>query len=352
MELLGGQGQELMGYWRILIALLLALAAPLALGADDPLSISAITLSTNAEGQQEYSVSLQILLIMTALSFIPAFVMLMTSFTRIIIVFSILRQALGLQQTPSNQILTGMALFLTMFIMGPVFDQVNRDALQPYLNEQLPAQEAIKRAEVPVKNFMLAQTRSSDLELFVRLSKHRHPVARRRAADHPDPGLHHVRAEDRIPDRFHDLHPVPDHRPGGGQRADGHGHDDAVTADHLAAVQDHAVRARGWLGADHRHARRKLWRGLAMTPEVAVDLFREALWLTCVIVGILVVPSLVVGLIVAMFQAATQINEQTLSFLPRLLVMLISLMWAGPWLTRELMEYMTNLYHNIPMLIG
>ncbi|MDV3442113.1 flagellar type III secretion system pore protein FliP [Metapseudomonas otitidis] len=160
-----------MAFWRILIALLLAVAAPLALGANDPLSVSAITLTTDAQGQQEYSVSLQILLIMTALSFIPAFVMLMTSFTRIIIVFSILRQALGLQQTPSNQILTGMALFLTMFIMAPVFDQVNRDALQPYLNGQLPAQEAIKRAEGPVKNFMLAQTRSSDLELFVRLSK-------------------------------------------------------------------------------------------------------------------------------------------------------------------------------------
>lgn len=89
-----------MSAWRILLALLLVIAAPLAFGADDPLSIPAITLSTNAEGQQEYSVSLQILLIMTALSFIPAFVMLMTSFTRIIIVFSILRQALGLQQTP------------------------------------------------------------------------------------------------------------------------------------------------------------------------------------------------------------------------------------------------------------
>lgn len=89
-----------------------------------------------------------------------------------------------------------------------------------------------------------------------------------------------------------------------------------------------------------------------MTPEIAVDLFREALWLTCVIVGILVVPSLVVGLIVAMFQAATQINEQTLSFLPRLLVMLLTLMVAGPWLARELMEYITTLYHNIPMLIG
>ena len=89
-----------------------------------------------------------------------------------------------------------------------------------------------------------------------------------------------------------------------------------------------------------------------MTPEVAVDLFREALWLIVLIVGLAVVPSLVVGLIVAMFQAATQINEQTLSFIPRLLVMLLTLMWAGPWLVRELMEYTQNLVHNIPLLIG
>jgi flagellar biosynthetic protein FliP len=155
---------------RLLLAIGLSLAAPMVLAAD-PLSMPAITMTTNPAGQQEYSVSLQILLIMTALTFIPAFLMLMTSFTRIIIVFSILRQALGLQQTPSNQILTGMALFLTMFIMAPVFDQVNRDALQPYLNEQMTAPDAIAKAEVPVKNFMLAQTRSSDLELFIRLSK-------------------------------------------------------------------------------------------------------------------------------------------------------------------------------------
>ena len=135
---------------RIVLTLLLLLAAPLAFAAD-PLSIPAITLGTGANGQQEYSVSLQILLIMTALSFIPAFVMLMTSFTRIIIVFSILRQALGLQQTPSNQILTGMALFLTLFIMAPVFDRVNNDALQPYLAEKLTAQDAVAKAEVPIK---------------------------------------------------------------------------------------------------------------------------------------------------------------------------------------------------------
>ncbi|MBV6287928.1 MULTISPECIES: flagellar biosynthesis protein FliQ [Pseudomonas] len=89
-----------------------------------------------------------------------------------------------------------------------------------------------------------------------------------------------------------------------------------------------------------------------MTPEVAVDLFRDALWLTTLIVAVLVVPSLLVGLMVAMFQAATQINEQTLSFLPRLLVMLITLIVAGPWLVQKFMEYILSLYGSIPQLIG
>ncbi|MBT9237439.1 flagellar biosynthesis protein FliQ [Pseudomonas inefficax] len=89
-----------------------------------------------------------------------------------------------------------------------------------------------------------------------------------------------------------------------------------------------------------------------MTPEVAVDLFRDALWLTTLMVAILVVPSLLVGLVVAMFQAATQINEQTLSFLPRLLVMLVTLIVAGPWLVQKFMEYFISLYTNIPHLIG
>lgn len=89
-----------------------------------------------------------------------------------------------------------------------------------------------------------------------------------------------------------------------------------------------------------------------MTPEVAVDLFRDALWLTTLMVAVLVVPSLLIGLIVAMFQAATQINEQTLSFLPRLLVMLLTLIVAGPWMVQQLMEYTQNLIMNIPQLIG
>ncbi len=89
-----------------------------------------------------------------------------------------------------------------------------------------------------------------------------------------------------------------------------------------------------------------------MTPEVAVDLFREALWLTAMIVAILIVPSLLVGLLVAMFQAATQINEQTLSFLPRQIVVLLTLIVLGPWLIRQLMEYTQTLITSIPTLIG
>ncbi|HDY98437.1 MAG TPA: flagellar biosynthesis protein FliQ [Pseudomonas sabulinigri] len=89
-----------------------------------------------------------------------------------------------------------------------------------------------------------------------------------------------------------------------------------------------------------------------MTPEVAVDLFRQALWLTTVMVGIVVMPGLLVGLLVAVFQAATQINEQTLSFLPRLLVTFITLIVLGPWLTTQLIEFTDTLYRQIPGLIG
>ena len=129
-----------------------------------------LTVKSNTDGSQDYSVTLQILLLMTALSFLPAMLMMMTSFTRIIIVFSILRQALGLQQSPSNQILIGLALFLTFFIMSPVLDKVNQDALQPYMAEQISARQALENARKPVHAFMIAQTRESDLDLFFRIS--------------------------------------------------------------------------------------------------------------------------------------------------------------------------------------
>ena len=132
--------------------------------------ISAVTVTTNQDGSQDYTMTLQALFIMTALSLIPAFIMMMTSFTRIIVVLSILRQAIGLQQSPSNQILIGVSLFLSMFIMAPVFEEVNERALQPYLNEQLTSLDALEQAKGPMRAFMLSQTRVKDLETFVRIA--------------------------------------------------------------------------------------------------------------------------------------------------------------------------------------
>ncbi|WP_425542088.1 flagellar type III secretion system pore protein FliP [Bowmanella denitrificans] len=131
--------------------------------------VKALTVTTNPDGSQDYSMTLQVLAIMTALSLIPAFVMMMTSFTRIIVVLSILRQAIGLQQSPSNQILIGVSLFLSLFIMAPVFDKVNETALQPYLNEEITSIEAYERAKIPMRAFMLSQTRVKDLETFVEI---------------------------------------------------------------------------------------------------------------------------------------------------------------------------------------
>ena len=141
----------------------------LAAFAADP-GIEAIKLVTNEDGSQTYSVTLQILGLMTALTFLPAMLMMMTSFTRTIIVFSILRQALGLQQAPSNQIILGLTLFLTFFIMSPVLDKVNEIAIQPYINEELAPIDAVKKASEPFREFMLAQTREDDIALFVRIS--------------------------------------------------------------------------------------------------------------------------------------------------------------------------------------
>lgn len=128
--------------------------------------LPALTVTTQPDGTEEYTVTLQILAIMTALTFLPALLLMMTSFTRIIIVFSILRQALGLQQSPSNQILIGLSLFLTLFIMQPVINSVNENALQPYINEQITAQEALAQTAEPFHRFMLSQTRESDIQLF------------------------------------------------------------------------------------------------------------------------------------------------------------------------------------------
>ncbi|MGR9115085.1 MAG: flagellar type III secretion system pore protein FliP [Gammaproteobacteria bacterium] len=150
----------------LLVGWLIPLETVAAVGVD------AFSVTSNAQGGQTYTVTIQILALMTLLTLLPALLLTMTSFTRIMIVLSLLRQALGTAQTPSNQILLGLSLFLTFFIMMPVFEKVNNDAIQPYLEEKIDVVSALEKASGPFRQFMLRQTRESDLEMFIRISGH------------------------------------------------------------------------------------------------------------------------------------------------------------------------------------
>lgn len=130
------------------------------------LDISAFTVKTNPDGTQDYSLSLQVVILMTLLSFLPSILVMMTSFTRIVIVLAILRQAIGLQTSPSNQVLIGIAFFMTVFVMTPVFDDMYTQAIEPYMNDKIQARDAFEIAQKPLHKFMLDQTRMTDLNAF------------------------------------------------------------------------------------------------------------------------------------------------------------------------------------------
>lgn len=148
--------------------LVLLLCLPLAAAAQQ--GLPAFTSTPTAGGGQTYNLSIQTMLLLTSLSFIPAALLMMTCFTRIIIVLSLMRQALGTQSTPPTQVLVGLSLFLTFFVMGPVFDKIYADAYQPFAENKISITEAMEKGAGPLKEFMLKQTRQADLALYVKLS--------------------------------------------------------------------------------------------------------------------------------------------------------------------------------------
>jgi len=152
----------------IVIAALLALLPDLAFGQSN--GLPAFTSTPTAGGGQTYSLSLQTLLMLTALTFLPAVMLLMTGFTRIIIVLSLLRQALGTPTSPPNQVLIGLALFLTLFVMAPVVERIHEDAWIPYSQDKMQIDEALAKGVQPLRGFMMRQTRETDLALFLKLS--------------------------------------------------------------------------------------------------------------------------------------------------------------------------------------
>jgi len=147
---------------------LLLLLAPLAAVAEP--GIPVLTIETAADGAQSYTLTIQVLGIMTVLTLLPAALLTMTSFTRVIIVLAILRQALGTPQSPPNQVLLGLALFLTMFIMSPVLNTAWTEGVQPYMEGETEAVQALQTSTGPFREFMLHQTRDSDLALFARIA--------------------------------------------------------------------------------------------------------------------------------------------------------------------------------------
>ncbi|MCD4484751.1 flagellar type III secretion system pore protein FliP [Chromobacterium vaccinii] len=163
---------------RIVIALLSggALLSPLL--ADAAAGLPLMTSTPAAGGGQNYSLSLQMLLFMTALTFIPAMLLMMTAFTRIVIVLSLLRQALGTTQSPPNQVIVGLALFLTLFVMGPTLDQVYAKAWVPFSDDKISFSQALDEGSKPMKAFMLRQTREKDLAFFIEISQSPKPQSK------------------------------------------------------------------------------------------------------------------------------------------------------------------------------
>ncbi|MGO4378475.1 flagellar type III secretion system pore protein FliP [Pseudoduganella sp. RAF19] len=147
----------------------LAMSMPL-IAAAEP-TIPAFSSTPAPGGGVSYGLTLQTLILMTALTFIPAALLMMTGFTRIIIVLSLLRQALGTQSAPPNQVVVGLALFLTFFVMGPVFERIYTEAYVPLEENKISMTQALERGAAPLKTFMLKQTRQSDLALFVKISR-------------------------------------------------------------------------------------------------------------------------------------------------------------------------------------
>ena len=147
---------------------LLLLLMPLAATAAAP-GIPALSVQ-GAAGGQTYTLSIQLLALMTAITLLPAALLMMTAFTRIVIVLAILRQAIGAGQAPPNQVLVGLALFLTLFVMSPVLERIKVEAVDPYMAGQIETSAALQRGAEPLKGFMLAQTREADIATFVRIA--------------------------------------------------------------------------------------------------------------------------------------------------------------------------------------
>ena len=324
-----------------------AQGTPPAGGASLPLIVG------QSAGSTSYSVPVQTLLFFTALSFLPAVLLLMTSFTRIVIVLSLLRQALGTQAAPPNQVVIGLSLFLTFFVMGPTIDKVYADAYQPYADSKIDFAEALKRGESPVRSFMMKQTRQADVMLFAKLARIDPAV---KTADVPFKVLVPAFVTSELKSAFQIgfLVFLPFLII------------DMIVASVLMSLGMMMlspvlialpfklmlfVLADGWnlllgsLAASLRHL-------IPWTPNRSSPSASRASYMLLMISAPILLTVLAVGLVVSIFQAATQIHEATLSFVPKIVAAVAVLAIAGPWMLTSLVEFLQRTLQSIPTVVG
>ena len=309
-------------------------------------------------GSTSYSVPIQTLLFFTALSFLPAVLLLMTSFTRIVIVLSLLRQAIGTQAAPPNQVVIGLSLFLTFFVMGPTIDKVYADAYQPYADNKIAFEEALKRGESPVRSFMMKQTRQTDVMLFAKLARIDPSVP---TADVPFKVLVPAFVTSELKSAFQIgfLVFLPFLII------------DMIVASVLMSLGMMMlspvlialpfklmlfVLADGWnllLGSlAASFVDLAPGAALAMDSQQVFTLGQQSLYMLLMISAPILLTVLAVGLVVSIFQAATQIHEATLSFVPKIVAAVAVLAIAGPWMLTSLVEFLQRTLQSIPTVVG
>ena len=330
------------GWMRRGMAAWLTAMPALAAGSAQPLSLFGISTGKNGS---TLSVPIQVVILLTLMTVLPAAVMAMTPFLRITVVLHFLRQALGTQTTPSNQVLLGLALFLAIVIMQPVAADMYHQGWEPMEAGTLTPAQAMDAAAGPLRKFMVRFAREKDIRLFVEMA---HQPAPHRPEDLdmkvliPAYILSELKTGFQIGAVLYSA--VPGNRPGGGfgDAFDRHG---AVAAgDDLGALQDSAVRAGGRLESGGRLADEEL---LPMTPEGVVELIRQALmtafWLSAPLLAI----GFVAGIAVSLVQIATSMQDNAFSTIPRLVVFLVALLLLMPWMLHKMMAYTTALLGNL-----
>ena len=294
--------------------------------------------------------AVQLLLFIGGISLVPALLFTVTGFTRILIVLGFIRSGLGTPTAPPNQVLVGIAFFLTLFVMSPTLKEIKTEAYDPLQKGAITQEVALKRAEAPLREFMFNQTREKDLALFVKLGKVENVKTRSDVPTHvliPAFIISELKTAFQIgfliflPFLIIDLVVS--------STLDVDGHDDAPTGLHLTAVQDPAVRPRGRLEPGHRVARTELPH--VMSQDSVVSLIVEMMGVTMKVALPMLLVGLVVGLAISVLQAVTQIQEQTLSFIPKILGLVAVIAIAGPWMLSTVVDWTSELWGEIPALV-